>query len=147
MTDITMNNKELASMQKLVEFSKNIDNNYKFKIAAAIMYKGRLISVVHNELKSHPFQSRFSKNKDAIFFHAETRAIHKALSIIGPEKIKNATLFVARTTPKVNKRNQVYSHILADSKPCEGCTKCIEYYGIKKVFYTTTEKFTNILAS
>lgn len=145
MIEKSMNSKELISMQKLVEFSKTIDNNYKFKFAAAIFFKGKIISIVHNELKSHPFQSKFSKNKDSIFFHAETRAIYEALKILGPEKIKKSTLLVARTTPKTNKKDRVYDHVLADSKPCQGCSKCIAYYGIKKVFYTSSDKLNNFL--
>lgn len=134
--EVKMSRREQVAMQRVIEYSKTIENNYQFKIAAAIWYKGKLISVTHNELKSHPMQIHFGRHPEAISLHAETRVIHKALKILGKERLKKATLLVARVIPHHSKRQKKIGHLLANCKPCEGCSRCIENFGIKRVFYT-----------
>jgi len=125
-------------MQKVIDSAKN-SNDFKAKIAAAVVYKNKIISLECNEKKTHTFQHKFSKNEHAIYFHAETSAIHSALKILGAEKMKKAKLFVARVSPVKSKRDRLLGHTLAECRPCEGCSECISFYGIKKVFYTSND--------
>lgn len=101
------------------------------QLAAMIVYKGRIISVGYNQKKSHPMAAKFSKNPDAIFLHAEVDAVIKALKKISEAELKRATLIVARV--KTDEKGKV---VFGIAKPCPGCTKCIENYGIKTVIYT-----------
>lgn len=135
--------KERLHIDKVVDFAKTIDDNgFHHKIAAAIIYKNKIISLEHNVDKSHTFQKRFAKNEHAIFFHAETSAIHKALKILGENKISKATLVVVRLSSIRSKYKQrLIHHALATSKPCEGCSGCIHHYGIKKVIHSVVNGF------
>ena len=141
MKDIT--HKERLNIEKVVDFAKTIDDNgFQHKVAAAIVYKNKIISLEHNVDKSHTFQKRFAKNEHAIFFHAETSAIYKALKIIGEDKLSKATLLVVRLSSVKSKRRQLFlHHSLATSKPCEGCSSCINHYGIKKVIHSVVNGF------
>lgn len=136
----TISKKEIGFTEKVIEFAKNVDNDYNYKIAAAIVYKNRIIKLSNNEIKSHTFQKLYSKNEHAIYFHAETSVIHKALKILGNEKIKKSTLIIARVSQIRSKtKNILVGHNVAESKPCVGCSTCISYFGIKKVIYSTQE--------
>lgn len=144
---LTMNDgithKERLHIDKVVDFAKHIDDNgFQHKVAAAIVYKNKIISLEHNVDKSHTFQKRFAKNEHAIFFHAETSAIHKALKILGEDKLSKATLVVVRLSSVKSKcRQRLLHHTLATSKPCEGCSSCINHYGIKKVIHSVINGF------
>lgn len=133
----TISRKEANIVDKVIEYAKCIENDYNYKIAAAIVYKNRIIKISHNEIKSHTFQKQYSKNEHAIYFHAETSVIHKALKVLGAEKMKKATLVIARVSQVRSKKQQkLMGHNIADSKPCVGCESCITDFGIKKVIYT-----------
>lgn len=103
------------------------------KMASAISYKNRIISIGVNSYKSHPFQRRFASNKDAIFLHAETSSIHSALRILDTDDLSDCDLYVCRV--KHVGQNPAFVHGLA--KPCRGCQRCIVEFGIKTVYYTT----------
>lgn len=139
----TITDKELLHIDKVVHFAKHInDNGFQHKVAAAIVYKNKIISLEHNLDKSHTFQKRFSKNEHAIFFHAETSAIHTALKILGEDKLSKATLVVVRLSAVKSKyRQRLLHHTLATSKPCEGCSSCISHYRIKKVIHSVVDGF------
>lgn len=102
------------------------------RVAAMIVYKNRVISIGTNSSKSHPFAERFKKKHGAIYLHAETAAILKAIRILGEENLKRATIIVARVKGMTNQTGMLFGI----AKPCGGCSKCIEEYGIRKVIYT-----------
>lgn len=134
----TISKKEIGLTEKVIKFAKTVDNDYTYKIAAAIVYKNRIIKLSNNEIKSHTFQKNYSKNEHAIYFHAETSVIHKARKILGDEKLKKSTLIVARVSQIRSKSQQkLIGHNIAEAKPCSGCATCISDFGIKKVIYTT----------
>jgi deoxycytidylate deaminase len=112
------------------------------KIAATLAIKSDIISIGKCEMRSHPFQAKFSKNPDAIFFHAETSAIYNALKVVKPEALSKSTLFVHRV-----KRPAFRSIEWIDGNacPCEGCKKAISKFSIKKVVYSTDDSTYNIL--
>jgi tRNA(Arg) A34 adenosine deaminase TadA len=114
------------------------------RITAAISYKGDIISFGMNELKSDPFQAKYSKNEQAIYRHAETSAIKNAIKRAGKLDLSDYTLHVCRIkyddAPRGKKR-----FIRGLARPCEGCSKAIKRFGIKNTFYTcddgSIEKF------
>lgn len=135
--------KQQFFIDKVVSFAKNIsDNGFQQKVAAAIVYKNKIISISHNKDKSHTFQKEFSSNDEAIYVHAETSVIHKALKLLGPEKIKKSSLIVVRISNLKNKSGRkVVEQKIANSKPCEGCSRCISTFGIKNVLYSGNAHF------
>ena len=106
------------------------------KVASAVIYKGRVISVGVNRMKSHPFQAKFGKNPHSIFLHSETHAILNALHVLSEDDLKKASLYICRVK-KMERGGQDWVYGLA--KPCAGCARCIMEFGIRQVVYTTGE--------
>lgn len=104
------------------------------KLSAAIVHKGRIIAIGMNKMKSHPFQARFGKNKDAIFLHAEIAAIKNALRILDAKDLKNTSLYICRVKKEERDRQDWVDGL---AKPCPGCLRAIAEFGIKQVVYTT----------
>jgi deoxycytidylate deaminase len=103
------------------------------RLAAAVVLRGEVISVGINQRKSHPFQSRFGKNEDAIYLHAETDAIKNALKNISQEDLAKASLYVMRVKyADENKKKTMWGL----SKPCSGCARAIATFGIQNVYYS-----------
>jgi deoxycytidylate deaminase len=121
-----MNTNKVFSILKLMAETGDFFANAS--LAAAIVYKNEIVGIGINEKKTHPFQKRFAKNQHSVYLHAETSAIKQALKKISVDELKYAKMFVLR----IKKDGTV-----AMSKPCPGCHRCIETFGIKKVYYTT----------
>ena len=102
------------------------------RIAASVVRKGKVISYGYNHKKSHPFQAKFCKNKDAVFFHAEVHAIKNALISIDVDDLSKCELYIVRA--KRDKSNRKW--ITGLSKPCIGCQKCIDSFELKSVYYS-----------
>lgn len=109
------------------------------RIAAAIVRRGEIVSLGHNRLKSHPFQLRFGRNNDSIYWHAETAAIYN-LWKRAPELISGASLYVLRVKRPFSGSRQ---WVLGNAKPCSGCATAIQMFGIRSVYYTTDEGISN----
>lgn len=103
------------------------------RLAACVVYKRDIVSFGVNQLKSHPFQAKFSKNEDSIFLHAETDAIKNSLKVINVDELSKSTLYVCRVKFADHKKRKFTWGL---SKPCEGCSKAIASFNIKKVCYT-----------
>lgn len=95
--------------------------------AAAIVYKGIVLSYGVNSLKTHPIMKLYGRNKDAIYLHAEIDAIVKVINRYGTDILSKSTLHVIR----IGRCGQ-----LASSKPCKGCQKAIEAFKIKQVIHS-----------
>jgi deoxycytidylate deaminase len=102
------------------------------RIAAAVVRRGKVISYGYNHKKSHPFQTRFCKNRHAVFFHAEVHAIKNALKSVDVEDLSKCELYIVRA--KRNSTNRKW--ITGMSKPCSGCQKCIDLFDLKSVYYS-----------
>ena len=102
------------------------------RIAASVIRKGKVVSYGYNHKKSHPFQAKFCKNKDAVFFHAEVHAIKNALQIIDVDDLSKCELYIVRA--KRDKNNKKW--ITGLSKPCSGCQKCIDVFELKNIYYS-----------
>jgi tRNA(Arg) A34 adenosine deaminase TadA len=103
------------------------------RLASCIVYKKDIVSFGFNAHKTHPFQAKFGANKESIYLHAEVSAIKNALREISVDDLSRSTLYVCRVKyESCNKKNIMFSL----SKPCCGCERCIQTFGIKKVYHT-----------
>jgi len=122
----------LDTLCKIAE--ANDDSNIKF--AAAIVRGNKIVSVGFNHRKSHPLQARFCKNEHAVFLHAEIHAIKNALKELSVEELSKTDLYITRVKkPKSFAKKFVWGL----AKPCCGCQRAIEEFGIRGVVYTTDE--------
>ena len=85
-------------------------------------------------MKSHPFQAQWSKNDDAIFWHAETHAIYNALRVCDEDELRKMTLYIARSRRPEDAKTDKWTW--GNCRPCEGCISCVYKYNIKRVVYT-----------
>jgi deoxycytidylate deaminase len=92
--------------------------------AAAIVYKGQILSFGLNSMKTHPIMWKFGRNKEAIYLHAEIDAIVRCINKYGTVVLPKSTLYVVR----INKAGKI-----VHSKPCSGCQRAIESFNIQKV--------------
>lgn len=106
------------------------------RLAAAIVRKNDIISFGINQRKSHPFQAKYCKNKDAIYLHAEISAISNALKRISIEELKRCSLYVCRVKYTSTYKDKL---IFGKACPCEGCRRAIIDFGIKHVYFTNDE--------
>lgn len=105
----------------------------RHKLAAAVVYKKSIVSLGLNSYKTHPLMSRYGKNHHSVFLHAEVDAIKNALRVISPDELSRCELFVYR----VKKPAQYHtSWVTGLARPCEGCMRAIEAFGLQGVYYT-----------
>ena len=110
------------------------DEDTATKLASAVVMRNKIISVGVNRNKSHPFQKKFGKNESAIFWHAEVDAIKTALKELDVDDLAKCDLYIARVKkPKPKTKEWVWGL----AKPCCGCQRAIEAFGIRNVVYTT----------
>jgi deoxycytidylate deaminase len=103
------------------------------RLAACVVHKNNIVAFGVNEMKSHPFQAKYGKNKDSVYLHAETSAIKNALKYISLEQLKSSTLYICRVKFSDSSKTKM---IFGISKPCSGCFRCINSFDIGKVIYT-----------
>jgi tRNA(Arg) A34 adenosine deaminase TadA len=103
------------------------------RIAACVVLQNDIVSFGINEMKSHPFQARYGKNSDAVFLHAETSAIKNALKYISVKDLTRCTLYISRVKYTDATKTQF---MFGTAKPCSGCFRCINTFGIYRVYYT-----------
>jgi deoxycytidylate deaminase len=103
------------------------------RLAAAIVYRNRIISIGTNQKKSHPFQKKYAPNEDAIYLHAEVSAIKNALRHIDEKVLAKSTLYICRIK-RTGARNSPFTWGI--SKPCTGCQRAIATFNIKTVVYS-----------
>jgi deoxycytidylate deaminase len=124
--------KVIDTLLKLAEDSSD-ENGCKANHAACIVSRNTIVSFGFNQRKTHPFQAKYGKNDEAIYWHAESNAIHNALKRISKEDLARSVLYVVRVKSDEDDHSKV---IPAISKPCEGCMRAIRDYGIREVIYT-----------
>lgn len=105
----------------------------KVWVSAALVYRNKIISFGVNQMKTHPYQRRYGKTKDCVFWHAETLAIYNAHKKLNFDKFGKATLYVARVKYQNSDKKNFVSGL---AMPCDGCMRCIKEYGIKRIIYT-----------
>lgn len=119
--------------KELNKYLHNSDHP-RFRMAAAIVKKNKILGIGWNRMKSHPFQAKFRKNEDAIFLHAEVHAIKNAIKTHSFEELKGSTMVILRKTTK--------GYGLA--KPCEGCMRALVEFEIGSVFYSSIDGFEHL---
>jgi deoxycytidylate deaminase len=102
------------------------------RMSAAVVHKKRIVGYGFNQNKTHPIQNKFNKHEEANFLHAEISAIINALRNVPVDLLPKCTLYVARARRGCKKGPWEYGL----AKPCKGCQKYIDSFGIKKVVYT-----------
>ena len=120
--------------RKYIDLAAKIAEGYprlfKVRMASLVVYRGEIISTGTVQAKSHPFQGKYAKNEEAIYWHAETHAIYNALKRISPQELTKATMYIARV------KNDHGELVWGSAKPCSGCTHAIQQFGLKQVVYT-----------
>lgn len=99
------------------------------RLGAMLVIGNRVVSMGQNLYKSHPLQKRFGKNEEAIYQHAEINCLINFLRNNSVSDLGKATLYVARVVGED-------MDLVGEAKPCLGCMKAIDHYGIRKVVHT-----------
>lgn len=105
--------------------------------AAAIVLKNEIIAIGTNRDKTHPLQDMYKKNPHAKLLHAEIDAIRQALRVVDEIDLIRCDLYVVRVKYIGNGRRR--QMIVAESKPCCGCSRAIENFNFRNVYHTTDE--------
>lgn len=98
--------------------------------AAAVVHKGKIISIGVSKLKTHPLMCKFQNNEKRIYLHAEIDAIVKAINKFGNDFLSSCDLYVLRLTRG--------NHI-GISRPCPGCERAIKAFKFKNVYWTDSQ--------
>lgn len=95
------------------------------RMAAVIMNRRRVVSYGLNSRRSHPLAKRFGRNEECFLLHAEIAALVNAREPVG-----GCDIYVARV---------LKSGMPAMAKPCRGCARALDAFGISGVFWTERE--------
>lgn len=128
--------KHTKFLNLLSKIATDIPNPYKTRIAAAVVYRGDVISIGINQKKSHPFQAKYSKHPESVYLHAETAAIKNAIKYLTVEELKDSILYVCRVKYYDHTKRKM---VFGLASPCPGCQKCIATFGIGTVIYSLDE--------
>lgn len=103
-----------------------------YKIGAVVVYKGKVISIGRNMVKTHPLQSKYDGYRldpkyIPVSTHAETNALSK---IIERDDIvwSKCSIYIYR---------EVRNGQVAMARPCNSCMQLMKDLGIINVYYTT----------
>lgn len=132
------NNRHNKIFDLLSKVALSVEPVASARIASCLVNRGEVISFGTNQKKTHPFQARFCKNKDAIHLHAETCAIKNALKIINQEELAKCTLYICRVkydSSDIDRKKFTYGLAC----PCVGCQRAISTFNIKHVAYTMND--------
>lgn len=107
----------------------------KARVGAVLVDRGEIISVGVNGNKSHPLQQKYNQLRfrdDDVsnmghLMHAEIEALVKGRSDISTH---HAAIYVYRVMRNGDK---------GMSRPCSGCVQALLDFGVKRMYYTTTE--------
>lgn len=104
----------------------------RYKMAAGIVHKKRLVCVGLNRNKTHTLMLNEGYREGQVFLHAEVDAIVKGIKTCGIERFPSCSLYVVR----VKKLEPMGPYVEAIAKPCEGCMNLIQYFEFKEVLWT-----------
>lgn len=126
--------KHLKYLELLFEEAKETDATAGARVAAALVFKKTLVIMGTNSNRTDPLAARFSKNEDATCIHAEVQTIKNSLNHFRGdyEMLDGSTMYICRA----KKDGPKGSWLWGKAKPCSGCEKAIEFFGIKKVIYS-----------
>lgn len=127
------NSKDDYYINLLTKIAEAVPPVRSAKLASAIVLKDEIVAFGFNQMKSHPFQRKYARNADAIYWHSENMAIFNASKKIEKSDFRKATLYVARVK-RFNSFRQGFVQGLAC--PCEGCQQSIKDFAVRRVVYT-----------
>jgi tRNA(Arg) A34 adenosine deaminase TadA len=111
----------------LIEIAKNVKPIQSARIVAGIYRRGKLLSVGFNQRKSHPLQSQWSDRPERIFLHAEIDCIKNYLYKHTISSLTECDMVIVRAKLKGTK------WVTGLAKPCSGCSRALEFYGLKSI--------------
>lgn len=126
--------RDLYNMRLLADKAIRSKKANRAKIAAMLVVKGKMHFFGYNQEKTDPFQVLYQKHEEAFNIHAEIHALKKALKKVDAKDLSRSTLYVCRVRNLDPKNRFTWQWGLA--KPCQGCQKAINEFGIKKVVYS-----------
>lgn len=126
--------KDLKYIEMLDKLAQTIEPVGAARIASCLVYKRDIISFGFNKLKSHPMQSKYGKNSEAIYLHSEIDCVINFLRNNHVDLLSKCTLYISRAKFSNSKRK---TFIRGLAKPCLGCSKCISAFNIKRTVFTT----------
>lgn len=129
----------LRHIETLKTIAEDVEPVSRARLAAMILYKGKMVSIGFNQSKSHPFAAKYGKHPEAIYLHAEQDAINKAKRKLTEAELRKATLIVVRVKSEHNGKTT-----FGIAKPCPGCAQCITDHKIRTVIYTETTEGGNL---
>lgn len=134
-----VNRKDERYIRMVFELAKDIEPVRGSRMAAMLVKGKTPVAYGFNHKKSNPFQARFAKKPEAVYFHAEVHAIKNALRTISVEDLKQCTLYIARAKKGDGHSSRRHWHY-GEAKPCSGCANCINEFELKSVVYTTDKQ-------
>ena len=125
----------IALLQTIIKVVDDNSDEFftKQKLAAAVVYKNKVISIGFNQYKTHTLQKKFSRNDRCIYLHAEVHAIQRALRFLTEKEFRRSCIFVSRIKFREPGRPEIISGI---ARPCEGCQKAMKFHKIPKAIYS-----------
>lgn len=111
----------------------------KFKLAAGVVWKGRLVASGVNSYKTHPIMTNGAYRDQQMCLHAEAAALVKASKIMLPYALSQSELYVVRVCKGQGIGPEWLTQLgyrEALAKPCKGCMALIEEYGVPEVKWT-----------
>ncbi|MCS7317282.1 MAG: hypothetical protein NZZ41_03020 [Candidatus Dojkabacteria bacterium] len=132
---------KMTSIAENLQGAGNKGGGCGCRVLSAIFVNKRFLNYGYNSLKSNPFQVKYGKNEQSIYFHAETNAIKRAIDIIGYDNFirSKITLFIVRVKKTPNSPNFIWGL----SKPCKGCLRAIIDMKVDNVIYSLDQDFSN----
>lgn len=127
------NKKEEYYYNKAKRISK-LSTYDRVRIGCIAVYKKNIIGIGYNQAKTNPMQTKYSvyRNIQTVnnYLHAEMACVNQIKNLdIDFSKVK---LFIYREDNHKNMRI---------CKPCGACERAIRDLGIKRVYYTDTNKY------
>ena len=108
-------------------------NTGPVKVAAALIYRGRVLATGTNQYKTHPLMMTRGYREDQNWRHAEVDCILNGLKVMTKEQMTRCELRVVRVKrPHCNSKDWIFGL----AKPCPGCSQVIRNFGIKQVTWT-----------
>ena len=130
----------IVTINKIIQQLKLVASDVapvsRARLAAAVVYKNKIISIGINQDKTHPWAVKFQKNEHATSLHAEVDAIKKASYRLSEHELAKSTLIVVRVRTTNEQFPVKDREVFGIAKPCDGCQSCIDAHKINRVVYT-----------
>lgn len=117
-------------VNQLFLMARDKERVFRAKVAAAIVIRGKVVSYGYNQHRTSWLRRKFQKNEHAHYICAEVDAVKNALRVVSAEELKKSTMFIVRA------KNVGGQDVFGNAKPCKGCQMCIDWFEIRRIFYS-----------